>query len=151
VNTKTPKKERAKRIDGKTIDRDKVLDAIYGEVAKGNSLLKVLSADGMPDYTSFMRWQREDETIRNSLACAREEGVECHLDTIIEISDDRTDDPASRRVRIDARIKAAQMMGNRKYHPRLDLKHDGSVDTTVTVAERSISDIATWIAGAVGK
>lgn len=143
-------RSKAKLIDGKTIDKSAVLDRIYTEVARGTSLWKVLLADGMPDYTTVMRWQREDEEICNNLARARADGVEAHLEQIIEISEDKTDDPASRRVRIDARIKLAQMMGPRKYHPKLDIKHEGTVDSTVTVVQESISNAADWVASALG-
>lgn len=143
-------RSKAKLIDGKTIDRDGLLETIYSEVAKGSSLWKVLLADGMPDYTTVMRWQRENDEICNNLAQARADGVEAHLEQIIEISEDKTDDPASRRVRIDARIKLAQMMGPRKYHPKLDIKHEGTVDSTVTLVEAAISNTSQWIADALG-
>lgn len=141
-----------KKIDGKTLDRDAILTTIYGEVASGRALDSVLNDPFMPSRTTFWRWHMEDEEIRDNLARSRANGVDRHLGEIIAIADDKEGDPdpASRRVRIDARIKAAQMMGPRKYHPKLDIKHEGTVDSTVTVVEAAISNTAQWIADALG-
>lgn len=110
----------------KIIDRDAVLPHIYAEVASGRSLDKVLTEDdGMPSPSTFWRWHMEDEAIRDNLARCRENGVERYMGQIVEISDDKADDPASRRVRIDARVKAAQMIAPRKYGPKLDVTSGG--------------------------
>jgi hypothetical protein len=106
----------------------KALAHIFGEVASGRSLDHVLSVDeGMPGATTFWRWHMEDEEIRDNLARSRENGVERHVGEMIRIADD-TDadpDPASRRVRIYAREKAAQMIAPRKYGPKIDVTSGG--------------------------
>lgn len=107
------------------MDRDKALPEIYGEVASGRSLDNVLSDEGMPSPSTFWRWHMDDENIRDNLARARENGVERHMGEIVRISDEVDEDPASRRVRIDARVKAAQMIAPRKYGPKLDVTSGG--------------------------
>jgi len=109
----------------KAIDREKVLPVIYGEVASGRALDNVLSDEGMPSPSTFWRWHMEDEEIRDNLARARENGVERHIGELIRIADEVEEDPASRRVRIDARVKAAQMIAPRKYGPKLDVTSGG--------------------------
>lgn len=109
-----------------TIDRETVLPHIYSQVSSGRSLDKVLTQDdGMPHPATFWRWHMEDEEIRDNLARARENGVEVHMGEVVDIADDIEEDPASRRVRIDARLKIAAMMKPRKYGPKLDLTTDG--------------------------
>lgn len=121
----------------KAIDRAVVLPAIYAEVAAGRSLDTVLTDEGMPSPSTFWRWHMEDQEIRDNLARARENGVERHLDEIVTISDDLEDEPASRRVRIDARVKAAQMMAPRKYGPKLDVTSGGQpFDLAEVIAAR---------------
>jgi hypothetical protein len=111
----------------KVIDRDAVLPTIYAEVATGRSLDSVLKDEGMPSSATFWRWHMEDENIRENLAQARANAVEVHLGEIIEIADNKTADPdaASRKVRIYAREKFAQMIAPRKYGPKLDLTSGG--------------------------
>jgi hypothetical protein len=111
----------------KVIDREAVLPKIYAEVATGRSLDSVLKDDGMPASATFWRWHMEDEKIRENLAQARANAVEVHLGEIIEIADNKTADPdaASRKVRIYAREKFAQMIAPRKYGPKLDLTTGG--------------------------
>lgn len=109
----------------KPIDRSEVLPIIYGEVASGRSLDNVLADKEMPSPATFWRWHMDDEQIRDNLARARENGVERHMGEIVRISDEVDEDPASRRVRIDARVKAAQMIAPRKYGPKLDVTSGG--------------------------
>lgn len=112
-------------MSAKAIDRGEVLPFIYAEVASGRSLDNVLTDEGMPSPSTFWRWHMEDEDIRDNLARARENGVERHLGEIVRIADEVAEEPASRRVRIDARVKAAQMIAPRKYGPKLDLTSGG--------------------------
>lgn len=109
------------------IDRAKVLPKIYAEVAAGRSLSKVLEDRGMPTKSTFWRWHMEDQDIRDNLAHARTNAVELHVGEMIEIADDRESDPdaASRKVRIYAREKFAQMIAPRKYGPKLDVTSGG--------------------------
>jgi hypothetical protein len=110
-------------VAAKAIDRAKVLPVIFGEVAAGRALDKVLEDAGMPASATFWRWHMEDEQIRENLAQARANAVELHLGEIVGIADDKESDPdaRSRKVRIYARERFAQMIAPRKYGPKLDL------------------------------
>ena len=113
----------------KPMDREPALKHIFAEVAAGRSLDKVLNEDaeaaGLPSPSTFWRWHMEDEKIRDNLAIARTHGVERHMDEIIDIADKTDEEPASRKVRIYARVQRAQMIAPRKYGPKIDLTSDG--------------------------
>ena len=56
---------------------------------------------------------------------ARELGAGKHLDEIIEISDNKTEDANSRKVRIYAREKYAAMIAPQRYGAKLDVTSAG--------------------------
>jgi hypothetical protein len=110
------------------IDRDAILPLIYQRVSAGLSLSKaLLEVEGAPAPTTFWRWHMEDEAIRDNLARARENGAEAHLADCVDIADTATDrdSSAAAKVRIDTRIKLAQMMAPRKYKPGVDVTSGG--------------------------
>lgn len=112
----------------KGYDRSAVLPLIYEAVAGGTSLDRVLREnEGMPEPSTFWRWHMEDAEIRDNLARAREMGAEAHLAECVDIADcavDR-DSAAAAKVRVDTRIKLAQMMAPRKYKPGVDVTSGG--------------------------
>jgi GT2 family glycosyltransferase len=125
---------------GKAIDQSAVLPLIYAGVAEGVSLSNVLKRDGMPDHSTFWRWHMDDEDIRDNLARARENGVEVHFDACIDIADETSNDTVTgedgvdrpntewisrSKLRIETRIKMAQMIKPRKYGPKLDMTSGG--------------------------
>lgn len=133
----------------KGIDRDKVLPHIYGEVASGRSLDKVLSEDeGMPGSATFWRWHMDDEEIRENLARARVNGADKHLGEMVPIADDLSEDPASRKVRIYAREKYAQMMSPRKYLPN---GGDGGTTINIHVDRPTLAIQAAALLGSVAE
>lgn len=122
------------------MERDAVLERIYAEVASGRSLNSVLRNDeGLPAPTTFWRWHMESEDIRDNLARARMNGVEKHMDECVDIADDSANDyvdgadgptynPESvqrAKLRIETRLKLAQMMAPRKYGPKMDVTSNG--------------------------
>lgn len=109
------------------LDRAEIVPKILQSVASGISLDKTLTAEGMPSPSTFWRWHMEDQEIRDNLARARENGVEARLEECVDISDtaiDR-DSAAAAKVRIDTRVKMAQMMAPRKYKPGIDVTSGG--------------------------
>ncbi len=125
---------------GKAIDRDEVLPRIYAGVASGIALDRVLrEGERMPDPATFWRWHMEDEAIRDNLACARMNGVEVHMDEIVDIANNpmigekrtvkadgaveivQADMIEHRKLMIDTRVKRAQMIAPRKYGPKMEL------------------------------
>lgn len=132
----------------KAIDRDKVLPVIYAAVASGVALDTVLSdpeVEGLPSTSTFWRWHMEDETIRDNLARARENGVEARLEECIPIADTAVDrdSSAAAKVRVDTRFKLAQMLAPRKYKPGVDVTSNGKtidVASAIHVGNARVND-----------
>lgn len=121
------------------LSREKAIAYILGEVAGGRSLVRVLREDkGVPGSSTFWRWHMEDENLRENLARARENGVEALMEEAREIADTqeigeivtvdgdketvrKEDMLGHRKLRIETRLKYAQMIAPRKYGPKLDL------------------------------
>lgn len=108
----------------------------------------------LPAISTFWKWVVEDDNLPESapdrlgisdkLARAREYGIEALLDETIDIADITTHDTVIRedaeggtserantewiqrsKLRIETRIKLAQMLKPKRYGPKLDLTSDG--------------------------
>lgn len=128
--------------------RAAILQRIYDEVAQGKSVGRLLKGTKRKDLCSlaqFWIWHWQDDEVQVQLARAREAGVEVRMDEIVHIADDKTLDPADRRIRIYAREKAAAMLKPRKYGAKLDVTSDGEAvgrgamdDTAIAIRAASL-------------
>jgi hypothetical protein len=134
---------KAKKAKAETSEqrRQRQIEHILAQVASGRNVSKVLREDDdMPSKTEFWRWHFSDETLRGNLADARANGVEAILDECAEIADDGSNDTyrddkgflrtdhdviARSKLRIETRVKMAQMMKPKAYGPKLDLTSGG--------------------------
>jgi len=64
-------------------------------------------------------WSREIPGVAESIARAREIGEHVIGDDCLAIADDRTDDPASRRVRVETRLKLLAKWNPKKWGDRV--------------------------------
>ena len=130
--------------------REDQLAHIFSEVASGRALTRVLDEDeNMPGRATFWRWHMEDESIRDNLARARENGVEVHMEEALAIADQtmegetvtvgpegpitkREDMLGHRKLQIETRLKRAAMIKPRKYGPKVDLAHSGSINISIS-------------------
>lgn len=110
-------------------EREAIIAHVLAEAATGRPVSRTLAEDeGMPDRVTFWRWHADDEALRNNLARARMNGSDALLDQAVAIADEPVEDQvgvADKRVRIDTRIRAAQMLAPRKYGPKMDLTTGG--------------------------
>jgi hypothetical protein len=120
-------------------ERSAAIKFILAAVCEGRSVRSVLLKEAnltdtprLPGIPMWWRWVSVDATLSEHLARAREFGIEALLDQCIDIADNPAEDPASRRVRIETRMKLAQMLKPRKYGPKLDVT---SNQQTVGLAE----------------
>lgn len=120
-------------------ERQAAIDHVLSAVCAGRSVRGVLLNDRrdvlslrLPSVAIWWEWLTKDPALTEHLARAREFGIEALLDECIDIADNDAEDPASRRVRIDTRMKLAQMLKPRKYGARLDVT---SNQQTVGLAE----------------
>lgn len=93
---------------------------ICARLVNGESLRSICASEGMPDVKTVYRWMGANEEFRQQYAHAREDQADTLADEIVDISDDATEDPNSRRVRIDARKWVAAKLKPKKYGDRID-------------------------------
>lgn len=125
--------------------RATISDHILAEVATGRFVSRVLAEDeGMPSPAAWWRWVFNDEVLEEKVARARAQGIEALLDECGEIADDGVNDYVERqnkdgstymafdkeavmrsKLRVDTRIKLAQMLKPKTYGPKLDLTSGG--------------------------
>jgi hypothetical protein len=130
-------------------EKDEIISHVLVQVASGRFVSRVFNEDkttangiSLPARSTFWKWVFEDENngeISDKLACAREAGIEALLDEAIDIADETAmdtikDDNGERpnnewisrsRLRIDTRIKLAQMLKPKKYGPKVDVTSGG--------------------------
>jgi len=123
----------------------------------------------LPAVSTFWRWIFEDDSLpqmaakpgdlvseglSDKLAQARQAGIEVLLDECVEIADeiDEVDEdgaPTRRevqrsRLRVDTRIKLAQMLKPKTYSPKLDVTTGGekiqSVPATIEAMRHRVAD-----------
>jgi len=95
---------------------------ICRDVALGKSLRKVLKAAGMPKMTRVMEELQRDETFAKQYARARTQGIELHIDGIIDLADTATDKNAQAvRLQVDTRKWLASKLVPRVYGDKIEL------------------------------
>lgn len=107
-----------------------MVEAILEGMSKGQTLTSLCAAHGIT-RAAWGVWCAADEDLRIAHARAREEGHDAIAEDCLAIADDREDDPASRRVRTDVRLKLLA-----KWDPK---RWGEKVDHTVTA--RTVSEV----------
>lgn len=100
-----------------------IISEILGRIADGESLRKICADEHLPCKKTVMNWlaREENEDLRKRYVLAREMQAESYVDEIIDIADDRKDDPdpQSRKVRCWARQWHASKQLPKKYGERM--------------------------------
>lgn len=143
-------------------ERQRIIEHVLAETACGRFVSRILAEDeGMPSGATWWRWVFNDETLENKVTQARARGVEALLDECGEIADDGLNDYVEKqgkdgstymafdkeavmrsKLRVDTRIKLAQMLKPKTYGPKLDLTSDGkaiNIAAEVEAARRRAS------------
>ena len=107
-----------------------IAEIILRRLAEGEGLNKICQTEGMPKRTTVIAWASPDNpaypAFGDRYARARRDGLDAIGEGITDISDDLTEDPNSRRVRIDARKWLLSKMRPDKYGDRTTLEHTGA-------------------------
>ncbi len=145
----TPKAAKAKRKPGRpngaTLCTPEVVKELCSRLAKGESLLHICKFESsgderqkddfyqhrFPSYRQIEQWRCDNATFAAQFARAREVGFDALADECIEIADKCEEDPASRRVKVDTRLKLLACWAPHRYGARLAL--EGKVETTAPV------------------
>ena len=107
-----------------SIRTPEMVDEILKRIAEGETLASICREDGMPERTVFYDWVKDDSDLSQRFARARESGFDAIADDTVRIVDNTEEDPASRRVRADTRLKLLAKWAPRKYGERLELAGD---------------------------
>jgi hypothetical protein len=82
-----------------------IAEIILEKLADGKPMKVICKEEDMPCYMSVLRWQKRHPEFSDLVARAKIDGTHALADECIEIADDKTLDPADKRVRVDTRIR----------------------------------------------
>lgn len=104
----------------------------------GRTLAELCREEGMPDRVTIYRWRDEDDVLAQRIARARDAGFDAIAEKGLEIVDDLTEDPASRRVRSEYRLKLLAKWDPKRYGELLKL--GGDERTPLKVIQAPLDD-----------
>jgi hypothetical protein len=116
-----------------------IADEICERLSKGEPLAQICRDDAMPAYRTVYDWQKQNEEFAANIACAREAGFDQIAVDGLLIVDDVDEDPASRRVRSDYRLKLLAKWDPKRYGDKqlLGSDPDNPLPAGVTVSFRN--------------
>lgn len=101
------------------MERSKAIEEeIVARLSKGEPMTVICRDDHMPSDRAVRYWQEQDAEFASAIACAREIGFDAIAADGLAIVDDVTEDPASRRVRSDYRLKLLAKWDPKRYGER---------------------------------
>lgn len=98
---------------GVNIRSAKLADIIIEDLTAGKPLRQICREQGV-GKSAVYDWLDDDAELLGRFARARERGGHEIADECLEIADDREEDPASRRVRVETRLKLLA-----KWNPKM--------------------------------
>jgi hypothetical protein len=122
---------------GVSIRNKKLADLIIEQLTSGKPLRQICREQGI-GQSAVYDWLDDDEELLGRFARARERGGHEIADECIEIADDKAEDPASRRVRVETRLKLLAKWNPKMYGERTQTAITGAdggpVRSEVTMA-----------------
>lgn len=97
---------------------------IANRLAKGEPLAVICRDDGFPDPSTVRDWMRERDDVSLAIARAREDGEDWIAADCLAIVDNVDEEPASRRVRAETRLKLLAKWNPKKWGERMQLAGD---------------------------
>ena len=104
-----------------------LIDDICFQLSQGKSLTAILKQDGMPHYSTCMRWLGENVEFKEKYALAREHQAEYVGEETLEISDNDTIPSDQKRIMVDTRKWYASKMLPKKYGNNDNLNLTGNL------------------------
>lgn len=111
--------------------RQKAVQRVLDGLACGTPLAVICRSEGFPNEDTIRMWAQGDEELARSIARARESGHDHIALEALAIADDRSDDPASRRVRVETRLKLLAKWDPKRYGDTTTTKHEGGLTLNV--------------------
>lgn len=125
-------------------------EEICQQLLEGNSLLKIVEADGMPTYRTVLRWVLNNDAFCHSYTRAREQQPDAILDKgLAELHDAQGKDAVLAAARkVEVLIKLAEKQNPRKYGNQLKLT--GGLDLNHKTDDQLQSELAQLLGKAAG-
>lgn len=130
---RTPAKKTAARRTKRTPE---IIDEIITRLSKGEPLAQICRSSRMPSVVTIWNWEQEDKSLAERVARARLDGYDAIAAECLAIADDHEDDPASRRVRTDVRLKLLAKWDPRRYGDRLGLDNGQGGPLEIVIRKR---------------
>ena len=121
-----------------SIKTPELIEAICARLETGEPLTSVCAADDMPSTRTVREWQEKDEAVSAALARAREIGGDAIADEALAIADERNEDPASRRVMVETRLKLLAVWHPKRYGPKQQVEHSGGVNVVAQALDANL-------------
>ncbi len=120
---KTAKKRAARKRGRPTLYNKRIAQQIVERVAGGEPLEWICRDPGMPKVRTVSYWRERHPEFFADFARARQEGADALACQCLEIADDAVSDPdpASRRVRVDTRLKLLAKWFPQRYGDKLEV------------------------------
>lgn len=106
---------------------DDQIEELLDRTAKGEPLTRICDDPRMPGRTTVYEWEESDPSFSERFRAARARGVHALAEECLTIADDKSEDPSSRRVRIDTRLRLAGKWLPKDYGDKLDVNYNGEV------------------------
>ena len=113
-----------------------VAEEIVERLSTGEPLAQICRDDHMPAARTVGDWRVVNETFAAAIARAREDGFDRIAADALTIIDTLNEDPASRRVRLDGRLKLLAKWDPKRYGDKVALTNaeGGSLGLVALVA-----------------
>jgi len=115
-------------------DREAFIPIILSELEDGKPLRQICREQEI-SKSSVYEWIKADPEFSGRFTRAREIGFEAIAEDCLNIADDKTEEPASRRVRVETRLKLLAKWDPKRFGDKVQTEHSGSV--TVNKIERT--------------
>jgi hypothetical protein len=107
-----------------------IIEIVVAGISDGIPLRQLARQNGF-GKSAFYERVAKDEELAGRIARAREIGFDNIAEEILEIIDNVDEDPASRRVRYDGRLKLLAKWDPKRYGEKIEHEHKGGI-TVVT-------------------
>ena len=106
---------------------------ICKRISGGESLRSICSDAPMPCRQTVIAWTDRDSGFRENYLRARECGADAIADDCLRIADDLTEEPQSRRVRVETRLKLLSKWMPKRYGDRVEVESTGRQTVRVVI------------------
>lgn len=120
---------------------DDQIEELLDRTAKGEPLVQICNDTRMPSRRLVYEWIEGDADFAAQFHAARARGVHALAEECLKIADDKSEEPASRRVRIDTRLRLAGKWLPKVYGDKLDVTHSGEVVTRHDLSKLSPDEL----------